>query len=102
MRLLAVGQHCTLHDWPSSSTTQGSELAMPNPSTERVWSGSWASPFVQAIRIGIRGMHCSACSTAVETALMAMKGVQHASVSLSLQQAELTYDAALVSEASPG
>lgn len=44
------------------------------------------------------GMHCSACSTAVETALGAGKGVQKASVSLTLKMAEVMYDPQLVDE----
>ena len=35
------------------------------------------------------GMHCSACSTAVEHALGALPGVRSAAVSLTLQQAEV-------------
>ena len=55
---------------------------------------------LQVGRIEILGMHCSACSTAVERALSAMDGVQSASVSLSLQMAEVTYDSAAVTEVS--
>lgn len=46
----------------------------------------------QVARIEVLGMHCSACSTAVETALGAKKGVQEAKVSLTLKMAEVTYD----------
>jgi len=33
-------------------------------------------------QISVKGMHCSACSSAVESALAALPGVQHASVAL--------------------
>jgi copper chaperone CopZ len=56
--------------------------------------------FFQVARIEVLGMHCSACSTAVETALCARDGVKSASVSLSLEMAEVTYDAAVVTEVS--
>jgi len=39
----------------------------------------------------IEGMHCSACSTAVETALLAVPGVKCASVSLSLHQVQIQF-----------
>ncbi len=48
------------------------------------------------------GMHCSACSTAVETALGARKGVQKVSVSLTLKMAEVTYDPQVVDEVGSG
>ncbi len=48
------------------------------------------------------GMHCSACSTAVETALGARKGVQKATVSLTLKMAEVTHDPQVVDEVRPG
>ncbi len=53
---------------------------------------------MQVARIEVLGMHCSACSTAVETALGAKKGVQEAKVSLTLKMAEVTYDPQLVDE----
>lgn len=40
----------------------------------------------------VLGMHCSACSSAVEAALEGTPGVQRASVSLTLRMAEITYD----------
>lgn len=43
----------------------------------------------QLFKLEVLGMHCSACSTAVETALNKLPGVQRASVSLSLHQAEV-------------
>ena len=48
------------------------------------------------------GMHCSACSTAVETALGARKGVQKVSVSSTLKMAEVTYDPQVVDEVGSG
>ncbi|BDA40669.1 probable copper-transporting ATPase HMA5 [Coccomyxa sp. Obi] len=53
----------------------------------------------EVTRIEVLGMHCSACSTAVETALGARKGVQKATVSLTLKMAEVTYDPQVVDEA---
>ena len=41
-------------------------------------------------KVDIVGMHCSACSTAVESSLKSIPGVTGASVSLSLHQAEVT------------
>jgi copper chaperone CopZ len=52
----------------------------------------------QVTRIEVLGMHCSACSTAVETAMGAKKGVQKALVSLTLKMAEVTHDPQLVEE----
>ena len=46
----------------------------------------------------VGGLHCSSCSTATEKALSALTGVSRATVSLALQQAEVEYDPALVSE----
>lgn len=43
-------------------------------------------------KVDIQGMHCSACSTAVESSLKSIPGVTGASVSLSLHQAEVTAD----------
>ncbi len=40
-------------------------------------------------------MHCSSCSTAVEKALNGTDGVKEATVSLSLNMAEVTYDPTL-------
>ncbi|KAK9916964.1 hypothetical protein WJX75_009286 [Coccomyxa subellipsoidea] len=53
----------------------------------------------EVTRIEVLGMHCSACSTAVETAMGAKKGVQKALVSLTLKMAEVTHDPQLVEEA---
>ncbi|MGC9362010.1 MAG: heavy metal translocating P-type ATPase, partial [Candidatus Syntrophosphaera sp.] len=44
------------------------------------------------IEIGIDGMHCAACSARVEKSLAKMKGVEHASVNLALEEASLEYD----------
>jgi cation transport ATPase len=40
-------------------------------------------------QISVKGMHCSACSSAVESALAALPGVQHASVALLTNSAEV-------------
>ncbi|KAL0031786.1 hypothetical protein WJX79_007431 [Trebouxia sp. C0005] len=47
----------------------------------------------------VTGMHCSSCSTAVQKALSVTPGVERASVSLTLEQAEVVYDPGLVKEA---
>lgn len=52
----------------------------------------------QVARLEVIGMHCSSCSTAVEKALNGTGGVTEATVSLSLNMAEVTYDPALVTE----
>ena len=41
------------------------------------------------MQISVKGMHCSACSSAVESALAALPGVQHASVALLTNSAEV-------------
>ena len=41
------------------------------------------------VRLEVLGMHCSACSSAVEAALQALPGVHTASVSLAVHQAEV-------------
>ena len=46
----------------------------------------------------ITGMTCASCSNALEKALGAVGGVQSASVSLSLEQAEVTFDPGLATE----
>lgn len=45
----------------------------------------------ELITLEITGMHCAACSSAVEAALNSVPGVQKAVVSLSLHQAEVAY-----------
>ena len=44
---------------------------------------------VQVVKLQVTGMTCSSCSSAVEKSLLMLEGVQHASVALSLQQAEV-------------
>ena len=46
----------------------------------------------------ITGMTCASCSNALEKALKALGGVQSASVALTLEQAEVTFDPSLVTE----
>ena len=43
----------------------------------------------QEVKLRVSGMHCSACSTAVEAALGALPGVRSAAVSLTMQQADV-------------
>ena len=56
---------------------------------------------MQVARLEVIGMHCSSCSTAVERALNATDGVKEATVSLSLNMAEVTYDPSLATEVPP-
>ena len=53
---------------------------------------------MQVARLEVIGMHCSSCSTAVEKALNGTAGVKEATVSLSLNMAEVTYDPTQLSE----
>ena len=59
-------------------------------------------PFLhlQGAILRITGMTCASCSNALEKALNALGGVDSASVSLSLEQAEVHYDPSLVTEVS--
>ena len=50
------------------------------------------------VRIHVEGMTCSACTSSVEKALLAVDGVTRASVSLSLCEAEVEYDRRRVGE----
>lgn len=52
--------------------------------------GSGSGGF-QTAKLAVQGMHCSACSSAVEAALAAVPGVKSAAVSLATQQAEVRY-----------
>lgn len=53
---------------------------------------------VQVTKFKVTGMHCSSCSTAVQKALSVTSGVEKASVSLTLEQAEVVYDPNVVHE----
>jgi len=55
-----------------------------------------ASLKTQTVSVGIGGMHCAACTAAVEKALRALKGVVSAEVNLATETATIEYDAALV------
>ena len=54
-----------------------------------VSSSSPAARTAEIIKLEVTGMHCSACSSAVESALLSLPGVQRASVSLTLHQSEV-------------
>eukprot|EP00891_Asterochloris_glomerata_P002470 jgi/Astpho2/2470/e_gw1.00048.183.1_t len=62
-------------------------------------SSSSATPGAKVASLRVRGMHCASCSTAVEKALKATQGVQQATVSLSMSQADVQYDPLMVQEA---
>ena len=55
---------------------------------------------VQAVQLEVLGMHCSACSSAVEASLGEMPGVLHSSISLILRKAIVRIDPSLVSHVS--
>ena len=63
-------------------------------------SGNSGRPchLLQVASLRVRGMHCASCSTAVEKALKATQGVQQATVSLSMSQADVQYDPLMVQE----
>ena len=48
------------------------------------------------MQLEVTGMHCSACSNAVEAALLAVPGVAAASVSLVMRQATVQIDSSRV------
>ena len=52
---------------------------------------------LQTIEVEVGGMHCSACSGAVEAALTTVPGVQSASVSLVMRRATVIADPTAVS-----
>ncbi|KAL4856926.1 putative copper-transporting ATPase 5 [Chlorella vulgaris] len=56
------------------------------------------APYTLA-HLRVESMTCSSCSSAVESALAALPGVWHASVSLILQEAKVEYDPGTVAEA---
>lgn len=62
-------------------------------------SSKSAQPKGKVIKFKVTGMHCSSCSTAVQKALSVTNGVEKASVSLTLEQAEVVYDPGVVKEA---
>ncbi|GJP33299.1 hypothetical protein CLOM_g17846 [Closterium sp. NIES-68] len=57
-----------------------------------------ASATSARVVVGIEGMTCSACSTAVETALSRLPGVTAAAVALLQNQAQITFDPSIVNE----
>uniref|UniRef100_A0A2N9J350 P-type Cu(+) transporter n=1 Tax=Fagus sylvatica TaxID=28930 RepID=A0A2N9J350_FAGSY len=50
----------------------------------------------QVCRIRISGMTCTSCSSTIESALQAMRGVQKAQVALATEEAEVHYDPKIV------
>ncbi|XP_007040200.2 PREDICTED: probable copper-transporting ATPase HMA5 [Theobroma cacao] len=52
---------------------------------------------IQVCRIHINGMTCTSCSSTVEQALQAIRGVQKAQVALATEEAEIHYDPKAVS-----
>ena len=66
----------------------------------KIASGLMQLGVLQISKFRVTGMHCSSCSTAVQKALSVTPGVERASVSLTLEQAEVVYDPGLVKEVS--
>ncbi len=60
-----------------------------------------AAPGAQAVKLQVTGMHCSACSSAVERALGALPGIRSAAVSLTMQQADVVRAPGGASEVRP-
>src|SRR5439155_23804479 len=54
--------------------------------------GAPASPAANTVTFDIGGLHCAACVSTVHDALVRVKGVKKADVSLDKQQAVVTYD----------
>lgn len=53
---------------------------------------------MQVYKLQVTGMTCSACSTSLEKSLLGLEGVQSASVSLALQQAEVAVASKMTEE----
>ncbi|GMH09398.1 hypothetical protein Nepgr_011239 [Nepenthes gracilis] len=51
----------------------------------------------QIVRLRIKGMTCTTCSTTVESVLRGIKGVKKAQVALATEEAEIHYDSKMVS-----
>ena len=79
----ALQSHCLLA--PRAATRHELILRAPN----------------QVVKLEVLGMHCSACSTAVENSLAELPGVLHSSISLILRQANVRIDPALVTQVEP-
>lgn len=90
-------------------TYSASQLGDPHLLVDRLESAGFAArlrsvepapPPTQLARLRVAGMTCGSCSGAVESALAVLPGVQHAAVSLTLQEAKVEYDPALLDEVS--
>lgn len=62
----------------------------------------FAATTPQVVQLEVLGMHCSACSTAVEASLGELPGVLHSSISLILRKANVRIDPSLVTHVSVG
>ncbi|MFZ5775305.1 MAG: heavy metal translocating P-type ATPase [Thermodesulfobacteriota bacterium] len=47
---------------------------------------------MRAIRLGVKGMHCAACSSRIEKVLSGMEGIERASVNLAAETLDLVHD----------
>ncbi|CAI5463586.1 unnamed protein product [Closterium sp. Yama58-4] len=90
----------SLVDRVAVSAAAAPAAAAASAATASVSSTSAASVPATSARVvvGIEGMTCSACSTAVETSLSRLPGVTTAAVALLQNQAQITFDPAIVNE----
>ena len=65
---------------------------------ERMVLVTESEPIKKTIKIGVTGMTCAACSSAVERALKRTDGVSDAVVSLATNDAVVTFDINLIDE----
>jgi len=80
-----------------SKQSRDQELASLLPSSSSsAFPESSSFTIGERVTLAIEGMHCSSCSSAVEAALRPLPGVIKATVSLSLHQALVEYDAKVV------
>ena len=92
------GANAARHDQELASLLRGSSAPGsgvpdgPKASFGSVESSSFDNQSSR-VTLSIDGMHCSSCSTAVESALLSLSGVKKSTVSLSLHQALVEYDA---------
>ena len=83
---------------PSRAVDQELASLLPSsaPPSSAAFPASSSFTIGERVTLAIEGMHCSSCSSAVEAALRPLPGVIKATVSLSLHQALVEYDARVV------
>lgn len=85
------------HNGYSSASFCSMELSVDPPTSMQAPEGTKAD--ARSVRIAVEGMHCAACTSAIERALDSEPGVLTATVSLLQHSAQITYDPALTSPA---